>query len=259
MVTGAGRGQGRAQALALARAGADVVICDLGRDLPSIPYQLARPEELAITAAEVAAQGRRCLSFEADVRDADQMASVVKRAQAELGGIDVVCANAGVISLGTAWELSEQQWDEVVDTILKGSWLTCRAAIPAMLGRPDGGCIVLVASAASLKGYPGMAHYVAAKHGLIGLMRALAIELAPHGIRVNCVAPGAVRTAMGLNPALQAFLATAPEAASSLRALLPVDLLEPEDVSQAVVWLATSGARFVTGAVVPVDGGMVLR
>ncbi|MDB5068639.1 MAG: short-chain dehydrogenase/reductase, partial [Chloroflexi bacterium] len=169
------------------------------------------------------------------------------------------CANAGVISYGAAWELTDAQWDEVVGVNLTGVWQSCRAAVPAMLAGGEGGAIVITTSTAALKGLAGMAHYAAAKHGCIGLARSLAVELAPHRIRVNCVAPGGVRTPMGTNAQMRRVMEADPELARTLAALLPVDLVEPEDVSAAVTWLCSDAARQVTGAVVPVDAGTVLR
>ncbi len=258
IVTGAGRGQGRAQAIAMAHAGADIVACDVCRDQPTVPYELSTREDLQETARLVRQAGRRCLVQEADAASVEQMAAAAALA-ADLGGIDVICANAGVISFGRAWELSEAQWDQVIDTNLKGAWATCRAAIPGMIERGRGGSIVMLGSASSLRGYPGISHYTAANHGLLGLTRALAIELAPHRIRVNCVLPGGVRTSMGTSEAMQEWMRAEPEASRALSALLPVDLVEPEDVAAAVVWLASAEARFVTGVALPVDAGVQLR
>lgn len=258
LVTGAARGQGRAHAVALAAAGLDVVACDLVEDRPSVPYPLATPADLAETARAVGEAGRRCVAVPADAAGVAAMRAAVAAA-AELGPLRVVCANAGVISFGRAWELSEAQWDQVVETNLKGVWATCRAAIPGLIERGEGGSIVVTGSAASLRGYAGIAHYAAAKHGVVGLVRSLAIELAPHRIRVNCVLPGGVRTPMGTAEAMQGWLAAEPDAARALTALLPVDLVEPEDVSAAVVWLASDAARYVTGVVLPVDGGVQIR
>ena len=258
LVTGAARGQGRAHAVALARAGADVVACDLTADLPSVPYRLATEADLDETARAVRAIGRRCAAVRADAADVAQMEEAVSRAD-ELGALEVVCANAGVISFGRSWELTEAQWEQVVTTNLKGVWATCRAAIPGLIERGRGGSIVITGSAASLRGYPGISHYAAAKHGVVGLMRSLAIELAPHRVRVNCVLPGGVRTPMGTAEAMQAWLAGEPEASRALTSLLPVDLVEPEDVSAAVAWLASDAARFVTGVALPVDAGVQLR
>lgn len=258
LVTGAARGQGRAHALALARDGADVVACDLAADVPTVPYGLASEADLEETARAVRATGRRCVTFRGDAAGVEAMAEAVARAD-DLGALEAVCANAGVISFGRSWELTEAQWDQVVATNLKGVWATCRAAIPGMIDRGRGGSIVITGSAASLRGYPGISHYAAAKHGAVGLMRALAIELAPHRIRVNCVLPGGVRTPMGTDDAMQGWLAGEPEASRMLTALLPVDLVEPEDVSAAVAWLASDAAHLVTGVVLPVDAGVQLR
>jgi SDR family mycofactocin-dependent oxidoreductase len=258
LVTGAARGQGRAHALALARAGADVVACDVAADQPAVPYRLATPTDLDETARAVRETGRRCVPLRADAASVAEMEAAVARA-CELGALRVVCANAGVISFGRSWELGEAEWDQVVATNLRGIWATCRAAIPRLLEHGSGGSIVITGSAASLRGYPGISHYAAAKHGAIGLMRSLAIELAPHGIRVNCVLPGGVRTPMGTAGVMQGWLAAEPEAARALTPLLPVDLVEPEDVSAAVAWLASDEARFVTGVALPVDAGVHLR
>jgi SDR family mycofactocin-dependent oxidoreductase len=258
LVTGAARGQGRASTLALARAGADVVACDVAADAPTVPYGLATEADLEETARAVEAAGRRCATVRADAAGVAGMEAAVARAD-ELGALEVVCANAGVISFGRSWELTEAQWDQVVATNLKGVWATCRAAIPGMIERGRGGSIVITGSAASLRAYPGISHYVAAKHGVVGLMRALALELAPHRIRVNCVLPGGVRTPMGTAEAMQGWLAAEPEASRMLTALLPVDLVEPDDVSAAVAWLASDAAHLVTGVVLPVDAGVQLR
>lgn len=258
MVTGAARGQGRAQAVALAEAGAHIVACDVCHDLPTVPYRLGTPEDLSETERLVLRAGRSCLALEGDAASVEDMAAIVARAR-ELGGIDVVCANAGVISFGRSWELTEQQWDQVLASNLKSAWATCRAAVPVMIEQGRGGAIVMIGSAASVRGYPGISHYAAAKHGLLGLMRSLAVELAPHGVRVNCVLPGGTRTQMAKAEAMQDWLAQEPDASRALTALLDVDLVEPEDVAAAVVWLVSDAARCVTGAALPVDAGTLLR
>jgi SDR family mycofactocin-dependent oxidoreductase len=259
LVTGAARGQGRSHAVALARAGADVAVCDVARQLPTVPYPLGTIEELGETARLVAAEGRRCLAAPVDIRDGDAVTAFTERVVATLGRLDVLCANAGVISFGAGWELTEAQWEEVVGVNLTGTWKCCRAAVPHMLAGGDGGVIVITASTAALKGLEQMAHYAAAKHGCIGLARSLARELAPHRIRVNCVAPGGVRTPMGTNPRMQEVVQGDAGLSSTLACMLPIDLVEPEDVSAAVVWLASDAARHVTGMVLPVDGGTLLR
>lgn len=258
-MTGGARGQGRAHAVALARAGADVAVCDIAHSLTSVPYPLGTVEELAETVALVEAEGRRCLPAVVDVRDAAGLAELVDLTVATLGGLDILVANAGVISYGPAIELTEEQWDEVLGVNLTGVWKSCRAAVPAMIATGRGGVVVITTSTAAVKGLAGMAHYVAAKHGCVGLARSLALELAPHRIRVNCVAPGGVRTPMGTNPQMQELLQQDPALAASLTAALPVDLMEPEDVSHAVVWLCSDAARQVTGTVLPLDAGTLLR
>lgn len=259
LVTGAARGQGRSHALALARAGADVAVCDICRELPTVPYPLGTEAELAETARLVEAEGRRCLAATVDVRDGAAVAAFTERAVATLGRVDVLCANAGVNSFGAAWELTEEQWEVVLGVNLTGVWQCCRAVVPHMIGRGEGGAIVVTLSTAALKGLERMAHYAAAKHGCVGLARSLARELAPHRIRVNCVAPGGVRTPMGTNQRMQEVVRSDPSLASTLACLLPLDLVEPEDVSAAVVWLVSDAARHVTGVVLPVDGGTLLR
>lgn len=258
IVTGAARGQGRAQAVAMAAAGAHVVAVDACADAPTVPYPLGTRADLEETARLVRARGVRCEPVVADVASPAAMEAAA-RAAAPLGPVHAVCANAGVISFGRTWELTEAQWDQVVATNLKGVWATLRAAIPGMLGAGRGGSLVIVGSAASLRGYPGIAHYAAAKHGVVGLMRSLALELAPHRIRVNCVLPGGVRTPMGTAEAMQGWLAAQPDASRALTAPVPVDLIEPEDVAAAVAWLTSDAARLVTGVVLPVDAGVQLR
>jgi NAD(P)-dependent dehydrogenase (short-subunit alcohol dehydrogenase family) len=243
--------------VALARAGWEVVVTDICRDEPGIPYPLSRPFDLEETARLVARTGRRCASVEADAASQSDMETAVRRA-CELGDLDVVCANAGVISFGRSWELTQEQWDLVLRTNLTGVWATCRAAVPLLIERGRG-AIVVVGSTAAIRGFPGISHYSAAKHGVVGLVRALAAELAPHGVRVNCVLPGGVRTPMASSAAMQGWLAAEPDAARALTAMIATDLVEPDDVSAAVVWLATEQARFVTGALLPVDAGTHLR
>lgn len=266
LITGAARGQGRSHALALAREGADIVACDLCEPLASVPYPLGSREELDRTARMVEGLGRRAVAQKADVRSLEQVRAVVERGISELGRIDVVCANAGVISYAPAWEITAEQWRETLETNLTGAWHTCKAAIPHMIERGGGGSIILTGSTAAVVGFENLAHYAASKHGLVGLMKTLANELAPHGIRVNVVHPTSVDTAMIHNEATyRLFLPggdrapTREEAARAFRALnaLPVPWVEPEDVSGAVLWLASDQARYVTGQQLRVDAGAV--
>ncbi|MDO8210191.1 mycofactocin-coupled SDR family oxidoreductase [Conexibacter sp. CPCC 206217] len=259
LITGGARGQGRSHALTLAKAGADVAICDIAGPIDTIEYPLATPGELAETVSLVEGAGRRCLAAVADVRDLDAMREFASRTASELGRIDVVVGNAGVYSHApNTWELTERQWDVMLDVNLSGVWKTCVAAIPHMLDG-DGGAIVLISSVNGLRGVPGVAHYNVAKHGLVGLVRTLAIELAAHGIRVNALHPTAVRTAMVENDVMPRAFATIEAAGIDLRNLLDVEMLDPSDVSDALLWLVSPSARHVTGISLPVDAGNLVR
>src|SRR5215467_263348 len=178
LITGAARGQGRAHALAFAREGANLVLCDTLRHYPSVPYPLSSSNELERTVHEIEALGRRAIADHADVTDLEAMQRLAARAQEELGPIDIAIANAGLYSFGPTWELTEQQWDETLAVVLKGTWITCKVALPQMIPRRRGK-IICTASTGSFKGLPGLGHYAAAKHGVIGLVKTLAIELAP--------------------------------------------------------------------------------
>lgn len=260
LITGAARGQGRAHAEAFAAAGADVAICDALEPMPTVPYPLAGEDDLEGTVDAVRGHGARCHAQRADVRDTAQMESFAAAAAAELGGIDIVVANAGVYSFAAnTWELSAEQWQVVLDVNLTGVWNTCRAAIPRMLQTGRGGSIALISSVNGFEGVPGTAHYTAAKHGLLGLMRTLALELAPHGVRVNTVHPTAVATKMVQNEAMPAALAAAERGGKDMTNLLPVELIEPRDVSAALLWLASSQARYVTGIALPIDAGFLVK
>jgi SDR family mycofactocin-dependent oxidoreductase len=266
LITGAARGQGRSHAVRMAELGADVVAVDVCADLPFVPYALPGPADLEETARAVEKAGRRCLAIVADVRDAAAMAAGVERALEELGQIDVVCANAGVIQLKPAIAISAADWASVIAVNLTGVWHTIAPVLPSMIEREQG-AIVIISSAAGLKGPPHMAHYAASKSGVIGLMRSLAAELGPVGIRVNCVAPTTVDTTMIHFPqAYQVFRPDLPapgrddvlDVFASLN-VLPVPWIEPADVTEAVIWLASDEARYVTGIVLPVDAGTLVK
>jgi (+)-trans-carveol dehydrogenase len=267
LVTGAARGQGRSHALRLAAEGADVVALDRCADIATVPYPLAREEDLEATADAVRSLGRRCWPAVVDVSDLAALTASVDEAVAALGRLDVVVANAGISSAGPAASLTEETWRDVVDVDLSGVWRTCRAAT-AHLRRGSGDrAIVVTGSAAGLTGYAGIGHYVAAKHGVVGLVRALAQELAPDGIRVNGVHPTQVDTPMIMNDALMALFCPGVErpsravfaAASQAMHCLPVPWVEPADVSAAVAFLASEEARAITGVSLPVDCGVLLR
>lgn len=267
LITGGGRGQGRAHALLLAREGADIAICDLatGSD-PTAPYGLAAADDLAKTKADVEALGRRCVAVPADVTRAAELEAFVAATLAELGRIDIVVANAGIFSGGVpSWELTEAQWDRMLEVNLKGVWLTCKAAVPHMLAQKSGS-IVMTSSIGGLVGTPGMAHYVAAKHAVIGYMRSLANEVGALGIRVNAVCPGGVDNTMMNNPAMYSTMAGGGEgsrdqmlAAVAGISLLPGGMIENEDVANAVLWLASEESRWVTGVALPVDAGIYVK
>ena len=267
LITGGGRGQGRAHALALAREGADIAICDVatGSD-PTTPYGLAVADDLAQTKADVEALGRRCVAVSADVTRFSQLETFVAAALERLGRIDVVVANAGIFSGGVpSWELTEAQWDRMLEVNLKGVWLTCKATVPHMLGQKSGS-IVVTSSIGGLVGTPGMAHYVAAKHAVIGYMRSLANEVGASGIRVNAICPGGVDNAMMNNPAMYATMAGGQGgdretmlAAVGAISLLPGGMIDNEDVAHAVVWLASEESRWVTGVALPIDAGINVK
>ncbi|WP_069801963.1 mycofactocin-coupled SDR family oxidoreductase [Thermogemmatispora onikobensis] len=268
LITGAARGQGRAHALAFAREGARLVICDACRQYRTVPYPLAHPEELATVAREIEALGRPVIAAQVDVTNLPAMEALAERARRELGPIDVVVANAGLYSFALSWQMTEEHWDETVNVDLKGVWITCKVAIPQMLERRQGK-IICIGSTASFKGMDHLAHYVAAKHGVIGLVKTLARELAPYNINVNAVCPTSVATSMCLNQALYDLFAGGPGPQATYEHMVSQmnqmnlfsdrNLLPPEDVSAAVLWLASDEARHLTGCALPVDAGYLTR
>ena len=266
LITGGARGQGRSHALTFAHEGAEIIVCDVAEGLRTVPYPLASAGELADTARMVEDLGRRCLAVQADVRDSEGMRGVVERAVSEFGRIDILLANAGIESFGTAWELTDEQWDEMIAVNLTGVWKSCRAVAPHMIER-RAGVILITSSIAGLRGLANQAHYCAAKHGVVGLMRALAIELAPHGVRVNTVHPSSVDTPIIKNQAMYTLFsggkpdATLEEVTPAFRALNLLDTpwIEPQDISNAMLWLASDDARYVTGATLPVDAGLLAK
>lgn len=268
-ITGAGRGQGRSHAVRLAEEGADIIALDICADaVDTVPYGLSTSADLKETVALVEATGRRIIAGEADVRELVGVQKAVDAGLAEFGQIDVVCANAGVGSWSASWEMSEQMWKDMIDVNLTGVFHTVRAAVPSMVKRGEGGSVVLTSSTAGLIGYQHTAHYTAAKHGVLGLMKVLAQELAPHHIRVNAVCPTSVNTPLVINDAT--FELFAPdvanpgpddvrEAFAALNAMPDVPWIEPSDVSEAVAWLCSNAARYVTGVALPIDAGNVVK
>ncbi|HEY0804644.1 MAG TPA: mycofactocin-coupled SDR family oxidoreductase, partial [Pseudonocardiaceae bacterium] len=200
-ITGAARGQGRSHAIRLAEEGADIIAVDICRQVDSVPYPMATPEDLAETVKAIEALDRRIHAVAADVRDYGALKAALDDGVAQLGRLDIVSANAGIASYGQADELDETTWQDMIDTNLTGVWHTAKAAIPHLIEQGTGGSIVLTSSTAGLMAMPNLAHYVSAKHGVVGLMRTLALELAPHFIRVNSVHPTGVNTPMVQNEA----------------------------------------------------------
>lgn len=259
LVTGAARGQGRAHCLRLARDGADIVAVDICTGLDTVPYPLAAPAELDETVVGVEALGRRAVAHRADVRDHVAMTRVAETALSTFGHVDVVVANAGIASFAPVWELSPDQWRQMIEVNLTGAFHTVRPLLPAMTEAGRGGSIVLISSVSGLAAHPNVAHYNSAKHGLTGLARSLAVELAPFGIRANSVHPTTVDTPMVHNPAFYALVGaqTREGAARAFAAAnaQPVAWVAPEAVSDAVAWLASDESSHVTGAALPVDAG----
>ena len=262
MITGAARGQGRAHAVTLAREGADIVALDTAGGVANLPYELPRAEELEKTVALVEDLDRRAVAVRADVRSQEQLDGAVERGVSEFGKIDVLVANAGIVSMASVWEMSEEMWQDMIDINLSGVWRSVKAVAPHMIEN-RGGAIVMTGSANSVEPAPGHAHYVAAKHGVIGLMKNVAFELAPYDVRCNAVCPGAIDTTMLNNPMMYERFAGSGEptrevALESVRhynLLNDRSMLPPEAVSDAILWLVSDEARHVTGVSLPVDAG----
>jgi SDR family mycofactocin-dependent oxidoreductase len=264
-ITGAARGQGRSHAVRLASEGADVVAVDRCAGIPTVAYELATPADLAETARLIEAQGRQVVTAQVDVRDNDALAEALRNGVDELGGgLDVVLANAG-IGLMAADADPRHAFRDQLDVNLVGVWNTVQAAAPLLIEQGRGGAIVLTSSVFGLTGRGGNGGgggdgYVASKHGVVGLMRTFATWLAPHGIRVNSVHPSGVATPMVQNPAVEElFGGEFPKPTEDVANLLDVMLVQPEDISAAVAFLASDEARYITGVALPVDAGMLVR
>ena len=264
LITGAGRGQGRSHAIRLAEEGADIIAVDLCAPVAGVPYDMATSEDLKETARAVEALGRRVVIAEADVRDLEALTSALNEGVGELGRLDIVAGNAGIAGpFAAADEMDAASWQTTVDVNLTGVYNAARASIGHIKAGGRGGSIVLTSSMAGLKPYLNAVNYVAAKHGVVGLMKALALELAPHSIRVNSLHPTQVDTPMIQNPAMYALFCPDIEnptiadfaAASRASNAMPVPWVESIDVSNALLFLASDEARFITGAAIPVDAG----
>ncbi len=261
LISGGARGQGRSHALTLAREGCDIAFNDISEPLQTILYRTSTTDDRLTTEKMVLETCRRCLAVEADVRDRSAMTSFVERTIDELGKIDIVVANAGMTGFAPAWETPYELWDETIDVCLTGVWNTVRPVLPHMKERKQGN-IVLTSSNAGLTAIPNVAPYVAAKHGVTGLMKVLAVEMAAFNVRVNTVHPCGVNTTLVMNQAgLDLFAgkegATFEDAEPGMKSLnlLDVALIEPEDVSNAILYLVSDAARYVTGTELKVDAG----
>ncbi|MGO1411205.1 mycofactocin-coupled SDR family oxidoreductase [Microbacterium sp.] len=262
-ITGAARGQGRSHAVRLAQEGADIIAVDVCEEIPYNAHTGATQADLAETVRQVEALDRRIIAKKADVRDFAALKAAVDEGVAELGRLDIVSANAGVAGTPNRTEdMPEDEWTTMIDINLSGVWHSVKAAIPHIKAGGNGGSIVLTSSEAGIRGYANMAHYVSAKHGLVGMMRTLAMELAPDSIRVNSIHPTQVDTDMIQNQTIYSLFtgkadATKEEfAESSGRVIpLPIPWVESVDISNALLFLSSDEARYITGVPLPVDAG----
>lgn len=261
-ITGVARGQGRSHALRLAADGADIIGVDICADIASNGYPMATRDELEETVALVEAHGGKMLGTVADVRDFAAVRAALDTGVEHFGRLDIVCANAGIAPMAFRELTIEEElemWTDVVGVNMDGAFHTAKAAIPHLVAGQRGGSIVFTSSTAGLKGFGGMQGgglgYAASKHGIVGLMRTLANALAPHSIRVNTVHPTAVNTMMAVNPAMTAFLEAYPDGGPHLQNPMPVQLLDPDDISAAIAYLVSDAAQYVTGVTFPVDAG----
>ena len=263
VITGAARGQGRSHAVALAEQGADIIAVDICADIDAIPYPLATKSDLDKTARLVQATGRKAVPVVADVRDLAALEAGVQAGIDDLGDIDIVIANAGVVAIGDPATRAEPVFTTIVDTNLKGVWHTMLATVPSIIRKGRGGSVVLVSSSQGLTGRGGdgsaaMFAYAASKHAVVGLMRSAANAYAPHKIRVNSVNPSGVATPMIINDFVIKGMTENPNPAVSQMLLPDVPLVEAQDVTEAVLWLVSPRSRYVTGATLPVDAGHVV-
>ncbi|MEU6643565.1 mycofactocin-coupled SDR family oxidoreductase [Saccharomonospora sp. NPDC046836] len=265
-ITGAARGQGRTHAIRLAEEGADIIAVDLCGPIDAVNYPMSTPAELEETAREVEKRGRRALVRVADVRDQAALATVVAEGVAEFGRLDIVVANAGILAISLTEpedpEQRQQVWQTTVDINLSGVWNTVEAAAPAMVRAGNGGAIVLTSSTQGLRYAANndlsLTAYTVTKHGVVGLMRCTAADLAPHGIRVNSVHPTGVNTPMVTNDVMAEYGAKHPRLGELMGNLLPVGVVEPEDITEAVLYLVSDSGRYVTGVTLPVDAGHLI-
>jgi (+)-trans-carveol dehydrogenase len=268
-ITGAARGQGRAHAVRLAQEGADIIAIDICKKVETVELIApSTPEDLAETASLVKNLGRRIVTAEVDVRDYDALKAAVDSGVEQLGRLDIIVANAGIGNGGqTLDKTSEADWTAMIDVNLSGVWKTVKAGVPHILEGGRGGSIILTSSVGGLKAYPHTGHYIAAKHGVVGLMRTFAVELGAQNIRVNSVHPTNVNTPLYMNEGTMRLFRPdlenpGPEdmkVVAQLMHTLPIGWVEPEDIANAVLFLASDEARYITGVTLPVDGGSCLK
>lgn len=263
-ITGAARGRGRSHAVRLAAEGADIIAVDLCAQIKSVPYAMSGPGDLAETARQVEALDHRIHAVQADVRDPAALQAAVASGIEAVGPIDVVLANAGIASLVAEDPHDETVFRDTLDVNLGGVWNTVKAAAPSMIKWGRGGSIILTSSNLGLSGRggngsEGYAGYVASKHGVVAIMRMSAHWLSPHGIRVNAVHPTAVDTPMISNDHLARWFEENRGARALLSNLMPIDVAEASDISNAILWLASDEARYVTGTAIPVDAGFLVK
>jgi (+)-trans-carveol dehydrogenase len=267
-ITGAARGQGRSHAVRLAEEGADIIAVDICEQVDGVLYPMSTPEDLDETVRLVENEGRRIVAAQADVRNYDALKAAVDDGVAQLGRLDIVVANAGIGATGDLMaNMDEKTWQDTIDINLTGVWLSAKVAIPHLIAGGRGGSIVLTSSVGGLKGHAHIGHYIAAKHGVVGLMRTLGVELGQHSIRVNSVHPTQVSTPMVMNdwtyrmfrpdlenPGPEDF---APRSAQAH--VLPIPWVDAEDISNAVLFLVSDESRYITGVPLPIDGGSLLK
>jgi SDR family mycofactocin-dependent oxidoreductase len=265
-ITGVARGQGRAHAVRLARQGAEILGVDICADTPSIDYPNATRADLEETARLVEAEGRKVVALQADVRDLAGLQKAFDEGLSSLGRVDIILANAGIVRLGDGGDPAAV-WGDIINTNLTGAWNAVSVALPTLRAGGRGGSIVITSSTAGLRPSPGFAvgqvAYTAAKTGLVGLMKQLAVTLAPESIRVNSVHPTGVKSGMTMNEAMMKLALQAAEggdnSVSAMQNAMPVDILEPEDISDAVAFLVSDQAKWITGVALPVDAGFCVR
>jgi SDR family mycofactocin-dependent oxidoreductase len=267
VVTGAARGQGRSHAVRLAEEGADVIAIDICAQIDSVPYELSTEDDLTHTAKLVEEHGRRAVAVKGDVRSRSDMESAVRAGIDELGRLDIVVANAGIWSNAAFVDMTDEMYHDMIDVQMHGPYHLCKAAVPYMIEQGSGGSIIIISSTAGMRGFPSQVHYNMGKHAVVGLMRTLANELAPHFIRANTIHPSSVDTKMIQNEAIWSAFAPGVENPTfadfgdtfTAMNLLPIPWMEPIDISHAVAWLASDESRYVTGVTLPVDAGYLAK